>query len=66
MALENEVKEAKKAMPTTFEVPKDIVDKLEAVRAENAQMKVEIQSLQDEIAQKQQIASNLETESASL
>lgn len=66
LAVEAQVKDAQMALPTAQEVPQEIVDKLNNLRSSNAQMKVEIQSIQEEIAQKQQIANNLETESASL
>lgn len=64
--VEAQVREAKKALPNANEVSKETEEKLNQLRATNAQMKVEIQSIQEEIAQKQQIAGNLETESASL
>ena len=50
LAVEAQVKDAQQALPSAQEVPQEIVDKLNQLRSSNAQMKVEIQSIQEEIA----------------
>ena len=66
MLVEAQYKEVKDDESFQPEVPHEIAQKLDGLRANNSQLRVEISSLEAEINQKQKLATNLEGESTSL
>ena len=66
MKVEKEYKDVKEDQAHLPELPTELIDKLNDLKATNEQLRDDIQTYENEIKQKQKLADNLEEEATSL